>query len=199
MKGYICPCCGLKIEEEAGSESPLVLFCQPCKSDGILSTYSLPAATPVVSLDASAAFQGLTNQEKLYAYWIGKASWEGSLICLTQCSPESRPLFSLFLAVFSSTPIEDLIESAQQAGLKYEEVESILLFVAAFFGNLGNYKSFGDTKFIPVVSPEKFRRFCTASRFPQDSINVMLDFSVQRLYSLSPRDRQVWYLSLSLL
>lgn len=30
--------------------------------------------------------------------------------------------------------------------------QSFMVYVAAFYGNLGNYKSFGDTKFIPAVS-----------------------------------------------
>ena len=28
-------------------------------------------------------------------------------------------------------------------------LQNFLIYAAAFYGNLGNYKSFGDTKFIP--------------------------------------------------
>ena len=30
--------------------------------------------------------------------------------------------------------------------------QSFLMYAAAFYGNIGNYKSFGDTKFIPALS-----------------------------------------------
>jgi dipeptidyl-peptidase-3 len=32
------------------------------------------------------------------------------------------------------------------------EFQSLIVFVASFFGNMGNYKSFGDTKFIPGLA-----------------------------------------------
>ena len=35
--------------------------------------------------------------------------------------------------------------------------QDFIIYVAAFYGNLGNYKSFGDTKFIPALS--KVRRW----------------------------------------
>lgn len=28
-------------------------------------------------------------------------------------------------------------------------LQNFLIYAAAFYGNLGNYKSFGDTKFVP--------------------------------------------------
>ena len=40
---------------------------------------TLPRDINVSKLDATAAFQGLTKDEQLYAYHIAKASWEVSL------------------------------------------------------------------------------------------------------------------------
>jgi dipeptidyl-peptidase-3 len=39
----------------------------------------------------------------------------------------------------------------------------MLAYSAAVFQNCGNYKSFGDTKFVPELSPESFRKIVQAS------------------------------------
>lgn len=49
--------------------------------------------TPVVELNAADAFEKLTDQEKLYAHYISKASWYGSLTCLVQVRIDSLFIF----------------------------------------------------------------------------------------------------------
>lgn len=49
-----------------------------------VSQYVLPPETKVAFLDCETAFNGLTDQEKLYAHYISQASWYGGLICLFQ-------------------------------------------------------------------------------------------------------------------
>jgi hypothetical protein len=49
-----------------------------------LSQYTLPNDTPVVVLDCQEAFDGLTDQEKLYAHYLAQASFAGGLIVLVQ-------------------------------------------------------------------------------------------------------------------
>ncbi len=41
----------------------------------------IPVLTPVRAVDAREAFERLSHQEKLYAYYMSKASWEGIKIC----------------------------------------------------------------------------------------------------------------------
>merc|ERR1719450_1894032 len=113
-----------------------------------MSIYTIPTKTSVVVLDASQAFSGLTDKERAYAYGLSKADWGGAKICLLQCSPESVPIFALLQLVFSAQPVADLIAAAKEkAGLTQEEVDQAIMCAAAFYGNVGNYKSFGDTKF----------------------------------------------------
>jgi dipeptidyl-peptidase-3 len=38
-------------------------------------------------------------------------------------------------------------------------IKQILIYVSAVIDNTGNYKSFGDTKFIPECNEENFRKF----------------------------------------
>lgn len=52
------------------------------------SQFILKIDTPVVELNAAAAFENLTEQEKLYAHYLSKASWYGSLTNLIQVNQE---------------------------------------------------------------------------------------------------------------
>lgn len=50
----------------------------------MMSEYIIPDEQPVDLLKCQEAFNGLTNKEKLYAHYLSKASWFGSLIVLFQ-------------------------------------------------------------------------------------------------------------------
>eukprot|EP00427_Karlodinium_veneficum_P013530 CAMPEP_0169072168 /NCGR_PEP_ID=MMETSP1015-20121227/6048_1 /TAXON_ID=342587 /ORGANISM="Karlodinium micrum, Strain CCMP2283" /LENGTH=610 /DNA_ID=CAMNT_0009131301 /DNA_START=71 /DNA_END=1901 /DNA_ORIENTATION=- len=119
-----------------------------------MSVYTIPVDTEVVVLEATEPFKLLTPQEQAYAEALGRADWEGAKICLLQCSAESVPIFSLLQLVYSAQPVEDLVASAKAKGVTEEEVAKALMYSAAFYGNLGNYKSFGDTKFVPALAAD---------------------------------------------
>ncbi|CCK72484.1 dipeptidyl-peptidase III KNAG_0K01190 [Huiozyma naganishii CBS 8797] len=90
-------------------------------------------------------FNQLTDREQRYAHYMSRASHAGSRIVLRQVSPESEPIFDLILLIHK--------------GLRgvYPESEAVKLYleyVSQFLSNLGNYKSFGDSKFIPRCSED---------------------------------------------
>ena len=87
-----------------------------------LSEFVFPPDTPISKLECSVAFSGLSDREKLYAYHLSRASWDGSLICLLQTSPESAPLFLLLQRLLSSQSLESLKDTAvSQCGLTEDE------------------------------------------------------------------------------
>jgi len=47
--------------------------------------------------------------------------------------------------------------AASEAGVTNEEWKKFLSYIAAFYSNTGNYHSFGDNKFVPELTPEKFK------------------------------------------
>ncbi len=64
---------------------------------------------PILSLNFKEAFDQLTQEEKLYMYYMQKACWAGGPIVLFQISYESPPLFIIFQNFFSSfEPFEEL-------------------------------------------------------------------------------------------
>ena len=54
---------------------------------------------------------------------------------------------------------------AKETGVEYREVQEFLEYATQFLGNLGNYKGFGDVKFIPRCAPETIQTI--ASKIPE--------------------------------
>lgn len=93
----------------------------------------------VVQLDACTAFKNLTHEEKTYAHHLSKASWFGSLAVLYQTSPESPLIFVLFRSLFAKQSADELKQVAlKDAKMTEEEWRSLLVYVAAFYSNMGN-------------------------------------------------------------
>ena len=115
-----------------------------------LSTHVIPLATPLSSLQAGEAFAGLSAGEQLYCHYLARAAWEGGPICLIQTSPESVPIFLLLKELFSRQTLSSL-RAAVQDSVTEDEFTALLLYTAALFTNMGNYKGFGDTKIVPGI------------------------------------------------
>jgi len=114
---------------------------------------------PIMTIDCQQAFNRLDIREKLYAFHFSRASWEGSKICYFERSYESPALFYLFMKIFSVQTIEEVRAETLKNGLNEEEWKKLTAYIAGFLQNCGNYFSFGDNKFIPEISNEKFWAF----------------------------------------
>lgn len=84
-------------------------------------------------------FPLITTQEQKYAHFMSKASHAGTRIVLRQISHESEPIYDLLLSIH------------RNLNGTYPDGGSALYldYVSQFLSNLGNYKSFGDSKFVP--------------------------------------------------
>ncbi len=51
----------------------------------------------------------------------------------------------------------------EKAGISSEELQYFLEYAAQFLGNCGNYKGFGDAKFIPRCDEKAFEALATAA------------------------------------
>lgn len=155
-----------------------------------LSRYVTPTDVAVRELEATEAFEELTPKEKLYAHWMAKASWIGSLITWEQLSPESPDLLRLFQAVFGVDRVE-LLRQASRRGVTSEEMERFEQYAARCYANCGNYLSFGDTKFVPSIPAEKVDRIVeAAAEVSGDAELEALWQSVREpMYALDPEVR----------
>eukprot|EP00500_Bicosoecida_sp_ms1_P004572 CAMPEP_0203815534 /NCGR_PEP_ID=MMETSP0115-20131106/11160_1 /ASSEMBLY_ACC=CAM_ASM_000227 /TAXON_ID=33651 /ORGANISM="Bicosoecid sp, Strain ms1" /LENGTH=727 /DNA_ID=CAMNT_0050724431 /DNA_START=24 /DNA_END=2207 /DNA_ORIENTATION=- len=146
----------------------------------------------VAQLDCTTAFAGLTPQERLYAHYIGRASWEGAKICLLQCSAESPAIFALLQRLFAAQSAAALGEAAAKAGVDADDVKAFVVYAAAFYSNCGNYRSFGDSKIIPGCSQEAFTAIVKASAaYAADAaaVDALLADVGDLIFDLSPRLR----------
>ena len=94
-------------------------------------------------------FPMLTAEEQLYAHYMAKASHAGTRVVLRQVSRESEAIFDLILFI-----------DAKLGGVYPGDSTTYLEYVSQFLANLGNFKSFGDSKFVPGCSVEYVKELC---------------------------------------
>ncbi|KZM27802.1 Dipeptidyl-peptidase III [Ascochyta rabiei] len=128
-----------------------------------LKHYLADSPPTVVPLAIRPHFEALTDKEKLYAHHISLACFAGTRIVLRQLSPESEPIYD-FIVVLHKHSNGDYDALANETGLSQEELKAYLDYAAQFLGNLGNYKSFGDSKFVPRLEPRQLKALATTSK-----------------------------------
>eukprot|EP01118_Nematostelium_gracile_P001629 TRINITY_DN1168_c0_g1_i3.p1 TRINITY_DN1168_c0_g1~~TRINITY_DN1168_c0_g1_i3.p1 ORF type:complete len:704 (+),score=218.99 TRINITY_DN1168_c0_g1_i3:82-2112(+) len=153
--------------------------------------YLAPKEQPVFQLDCKTAFEKLTDKEKKYSYYLSKACWNGCYITLDQVSTESPSIFNLLFKLFSGDKVDELKQNAEKKGVKAEDFEAFVIYSAAFIGNMGNYLSFGATKFVPRVSADTIRTILEASSLNGEEKNSILntfDSVKDKMFSLNPNE-----------
>ena len=102
--------------------------------------------------------QAVVTQTNLFH----SASFAGTRVVLRQVSPESEHIYDFIIALHKHSS-GDYAALAKEAGLSSEEIGAYLNYAAQFLGNLGNYKSFGDSKFVPRLDARQLRGRASAS------------------------------------
>ncbi len=135
------------------------------------------------------SFDLLTPGEKQYLCYLDEIAWIGGLIDLIQLSPEAAGIFLLGQRIFEKQTVAELTDSAKAAGASEEEINAFIAYFASIYGNLGNYLSFGDTKFIPGLSQKTFTRIVKTSNAYSsvDDVPKIFDMVIDAIYSLNQR------------
>ena len=92
-----------------------------------------------------------------------RAAFSGTRITLRQVSPESETIADLILAVHAACN-GSYTNLASKTGVSDEDIQAYLAYASQFWGNCGNYKGFGDSKFIPRISEEKFAKLASINK-----------------------------------
>ncbi|KAL1891258.1 hypothetical protein Sste5346_007717 [Sporothrix stenoceras] len=127
-----------------------------------LSQYLADAPPSVVRLEIAKHFDALSDSQKRYAHYISRASFAGNRIVLRQVSPEAESIFDFILAL-NTAAAGDWKGLAAKAGVEEAHLTAFLQYAAQFLGNSGNYKSFGDSKFIPRAPESAFAALASTS------------------------------------
>lgn len=122
----------------------------------------IPRTTPVHRIECPNSWKQLSFAEQRYAYQIYKASWEGAKVIYFTKSYESPAIFCLLRTLFGSD-VKKFKERCLAGGIPEEDWEKLTAYSAAFYQNCANFKSFGDTKFVPEFGPDEFKRILELS------------------------------------
>ncbi|KAH9865367.1 hypothetical protein J1614_008950 [Plenodomus biglobosus] len=128
-----------------------------------LKQYLADSPPTIVPLAIKPHFEALSDKEKLYAHHLSLACFAGTRIVLRQCSPESESIYDFIVALHKHSK-GDYPALAKDAGLSKAEIDEYLNYAAQFLGNLGNYKSFGDSKFVPRLEPRQLKALATVCK-----------------------------------
>ena len=143
---------------------------------------------PILSLNFKESFEQLSKQEKLYAYYLYKASWAGLPITMFQISIESPAIFIILQSFYSSyQPIQDIKSKIieRNSNINEEEITKFIEYSSKFYSNISNYLSFGKKKFIPDISKEKFELILKTSTIYEDQIKNIWEKYKELIYNNS--------------
>ena len=76
-------------------------------------------------------------------------------------SPEAEAIFDFILALYQAYE-GNWLGLQKAAGVDEAALKKFLNYATQFLGNAGNYKGFGDSKFVPRCSPETIEALATA-------------------------------------
>lgn len=93
---------------------------------------------------------------------LSRAAFEGTRVTLRQVSPESEPIYDLILALYGACN-GDWNSLSQKTQVSDEHLRFFLEYAAQFLGNCGNYKGFGDSKFIPRLPVSALEALASAT------------------------------------
>ncbi|KAG9699925.1 hypothetical protein KCU95_g1020, partial [Aureobasidium melanogenum] len=113
-------------------------------------------------LEMREVFEHLTDKDKLYAHHMSRATWHGTRIILRQVSPEAEAIFDLILELNQSCS-GNWLSLIKSCGIDQRELHDFLEYAALLLGNIGNYYSEGDQKFIPSLTETVLYKFGKAS------------------------------------
>ena len=82
-----------------------------------------------------------------------RAAFLGYRIILRQVSPESEAIYDFIIAIYESCK-GDWKKLQTRSKVTDQALQYFLQYATQFLGNAGNYKGFGDSKFVPRCSLE---------------------------------------------
>jgi len=124
--------------------------------------YLADSPPTIVPLAIKPHFDALSDQEKLYAHYTSIACFAGTRIVLRQVSPESEHIYDIIIELHRHCK-GDWKTLQREAGLSDKDLQDFLDYSAQFLGNLGNFKSFGDSKFVPRLPQRQLKALATAT------------------------------------
>ncbi|KAF9224504.1 dipeptidyl-peptidase III [Gyrodon lividus] len=148
--------------------------------------YLADKTPPICRVEVAKSFAQLTDKERLYAHYMGEASWAGARIIQGQWTPQATKLYDLLILTFSTNgKLTDLDALKSKSSVSQQDFDQLLQYTSQVMHNLVNYKSFGFTKIVPRVSQSEFAKVVAASSNAPNAV-PLFDELKDHIYSLTP-------------
>ncbi|CEP01737.1 unnamed protein product (mitochondrion) [Plasmodiophora brassicae] len=130
-----------------------------------MTEYLADENVPVVQLAVGKHFVSLTPRQQRYAHHLARASWHGARVVAAQLSHESPAICRMLVDAVTGPngACRDLTKLRDCSGVSAGEFQWFLEYAVCTLSNLGPYKSFGDTKFVPRLPIASFEKVVAAS------------------------------------
>ncbi|KAI6040659.1 peptidase family M49-domain-containing protein [Pisolithus marmoratus] len=150
--------------------------------------YLADKAPPICRVEVAKAFDQLTSREKLYAHYIGQASWAGARVVQGQWTAQAQTLYDLLVLTFGANgKLADLEALKQRSGVSEQDFDDAVQYSAQVMHNLVNYKSFGFTKFVPRIPVGEFAKIIAASTNAANAVPLWETLK-DHIYSTTPEN-----------
>jgi len=147
--------------------------------------------TDLLMLDSEAAFAGLSEKEKLYAFYLYSASNLAAPIVARQRSAESFDIIKLFSLFFVSLTADKQADKQAASAAISKLPAELLVYVSQLFYNHSNYMGFGDCKFIPQLAEAEMEAVLSQSAVWGSYLQPLWLKVKDAMYSYQPQDRQI--------
>ena len=154
---------------------------------------SIAITTPIFNLQILDSWNQLTDEEKLYVYHLNQHVWSTFPIAIKQRSIESFDIFVAILKTFKTITFSELLSKStvsEEAKTHFEN------YISMFLSNSGNYRSFGDIKFVPGCSKAEFAEIVSGcgKNYFESIMDVMYDDSQDlKLLAFQPKGYTTYY------
>jgi len=115
-------------------------------------------------------------------------------VVLLQTSQESPDIFRFIHRINTKQEVDTMKKAALNAGLTEQEVTAYLVYCCGFYGNMGNYKGFGDSKFVPNLEKDRLELLMKSTKAYQDNpgeMDKLWSMVKGPLYSLTDQQKQL--------
>lgn len=144
-------------------------------------TESSHRSSATYQLSIQDVFNGLSQQEKLYAHHLSQAAWNGARIILRQTSPEGNGIFDFILELHKACEGQ-WNQFIERFGLSAEELNYFLDYAGMFLSKMNNFCGEGDQKIVPNISANALRKMASIS----EAAVATLEEVIEPMLSISP-------------
>ncbi|PLB54821.1 dipeptidyl peptidase III [Aspergillus steynii IBT 23096] len=138
-------------------------------------------------------WDGLSQQEKLFAHHLSRAAWHGSRIILRQTSPEGPGILDFILELHKACQGQ-WSRFVESFGISDQELVDFLDYAGMFLSKLNNFWGEGDRKVVPNLSVDSLRSMASISQAATNALDKVIEPMISATPSVLGLSDSAYYL-----